>query len=39
VTATRQYVRDVTEGTFPGAEQTSDLGAEAKEHFRALLTA
>jgi 3-methyl-2-oxobutanoate hydroxymethyltransferase len=38
VTATRQYVRDVTEGTFPGAEQTSDLGAEAKEHFRALLT-
>lgn len=37
-TATRQYVRDVTEGTFPGAEQTSDLGAEAKEHFRSLLT-
>ncbi|HEY0684810.1 MAG TPA: 3-methyl-2-oxobutanoate hydroxymethyltransferase [Steroidobacter sp.] len=39
VGATRQFVRDVSEGTFPGAEQTSDLGAEAKEHFRALLTA
>jgi 3-methyl-2-oxobutanoate hydroxymethyltransferase len=37
--ATRQYVRDVTEGTFPGAEQTSDLGPEAREHFRTLLTA
>lgn len=37
-TAARQYVGDVTEGTFPGAEQTSDLGAEAKEHFRSLLT-
>jgi 3-methyl-2-oxobutanoate hydroxymethyltransferase len=39
VGAARQFVRDVSEGTFPGAEQTSDLGAEAKEHFRALLTA
>jgi 3-methyl-2-oxobutanoate hydroxymethyltransferase len=39
VGATRQFVRDVSAGTFPGAEQTSDLGAEAKEHFRALLTA
>lgn len=38
-TATRQYVRDVSEGAFPGAEQTSDLGADAKERFRALLTA
>ena len=37
--ATRQFVRDVTEGTFPGAEQTSDLGPEAREHFRTLLTA
>lgn len=37
--ATRQFVNDVKEGTFPGAEQTSDLGAEAKAHFRALLTA
>lgn len=37
--AARQYARDVSEGVFPGAEQTSDLGAEAKEHFRALLTA
>lgn len=36
--AARQYVRDVAEGVFPGVEQTSDLGAEAKEHFRALLT-
>src|SRR5687768_14929713 len=36
--AARQYARDVSEGVFPGAEQTSDLGAEAKEHFRALLT-
>ena len=39
VTAARQFVRDVSEGTFPGAEQTSDLGPEAKERFRALLTA
>jgi 3-methyl-2-oxobutanoate hydroxymethyltransferase len=39
VGATRQFVRDVSAGTFPGAEQTSDLGAEAKEHVRALLTA
>lgn len=39
VTAARQFVRDVSEGTFPGAEQTSDLAPEAKEHFRALLTA
>jgi 3-methyl-2-oxobutanoate hydroxymethyltransferase len=37
--AARQFVRDVAEGTFPGAEQTTDLGAEAKERFRALLTA
>lgn len=37
--ATHQFVRDVTEGTFPGAEQTSDLGPEAREHFRTLLTA
>lgn len=36
--AAGQYVRDVAEGVFPGVEQTSDLGAEAKEHFRALLT-
>ena len=27
------------EGTFPGAEQTSDIGPEAKERFRALLSA
>lgn len=35
--AARQYVRDVSEGTFPGAEQTSDLAAEARERFRSLL--
>lgn len=37
-TAARQFVRDVAEGKFPGAEQTSDLGAEARERFRSLLT-
>lgn len=36
-TAARQYVRDVGEGTFPGVEQTSDLGPEARERFRSLL--
>lgn len=35
--AARQFVRDVSEGTFPGAEQTSDLGPEARERFRSLL--
>jgi 3-methyl-2-oxobutanoate hydroxymethyltransferase len=35
--AARQFVRDVSEGTFPGAEQTSDLAADAREHFRSLL--
>jgi 3-methyl-2-oxobutanoate hydroxymethyltransferase len=39
VAAARQYVRDVADGTFPGPEQTSDLAPDAKEHFRALLTA
>jgi 3-methyl-2-oxobutanoate hydroxymethyltransferase len=37
--ATRQFIRDVSEGTFPGAEQTSDLGPEAQEQFRTLLIA
>jgi 3-methyl-2-oxobutanoate hydroxymethyltransferase len=35
--AARQFVRDVSEGTFPGVEQTSDLAAEARERFRSLL--
>jgi 3-methyl-2-oxobutanoate hydroxymethyltransferase len=35
--AARQFVRDVSEGTFPGIEQTSDLPAEARERFRSLL--
>ncbi|MFL6600476.1 MAG: 3-methyl-2-oxobutanoate hydroxymethyltransferase [Steroidobacteraceae bacterium] len=36
-TAARQYVGDVLMGKFPGPEQTSDLGAQAKEKFRSLL--
>ena len=35
--AARQFVRDVAQGTFPGVEQTSDLGPEARERFRSLL--
>lgn len=37
--AARQFAGDVSEGTFPGAAQTSDLGPEAREHFHTLLTA
>jgi 3-methyl-2-oxobutanoate hydroxymethyltransferase len=37
--ATRQFIRDVSEGVFPGAEQTSDLSPEAQEQFRNLLIA
>ena len=37
--AARQFILDVSEGTFPGAEQTSDLGSAAQEHFRTLLIA
>ena len=36
--AARQFVRDVSDRTFPTADQTSDLGTEARERFQALLT-
>jgi 3-methyl-2-oxobutanoate hydroxymethyltransferase len=36
-TAARQYSDDVSAARFPGAEQTCDLGAQAKEKFRSLL--
>jgi 3-methyl-2-oxobutanoate hydroxymethyltransferase len=36
-TAARQYVDDVVAGTFPGPEQTCDLGSESKELFHSLL--
>ena len=39
VGAARQFARDVSARAFPGAEQTSDLGSEARDHFRSLLTA
>lgn len=39
VSAARQFMLDVSQGAFPGAEQTSDLGPEAQEHFRSLLSA
>jgi 3-methyl-2-oxobutanoate hydroxymethyltransferase len=39
VGAARQFARDVSARAFPGAEQTSDLGTEARDHFRSLLTA
>jgi 3-methyl-2-oxobutanoate hydroxymethyltransferase len=39
VDASREFARDVTAGTFPGPEQTSDLTAESNAQFRALLGA
>jgi 3-methyl-2-oxobutanoate hydroxymethyltransferase len=36
-TAARQYTADVIARRFPGPEQTSDLGQQAKDKFRSLL--
>lgn len=35
--AARRYVREVTQGTFPGPEQTSDISPQTHQRLRALL--